>query len=165
MADIKKLVQRSDKVAFMKVSDKWHRMKGFTSLSMKKNAKEYSRQYVDELFETTDVVSISVSTDFAFDQYKGDKVHDHLVEMIDNEKIGTDATVEILVVDFTKPTAAGGATNDEFHAKKRSYSVIPSSEGDSLDAYTYSGAFKVKGAAEDVKVKSTDGWQTVTISA
>ena len=162
MADLKKLVQRSDKVAFMKVNEKWHRMKGFTSLSMKKNPKEYSRQYVDELFETTDVVGISAATDFAFDQYKGDKVHDFLVDMIDNEKIGTQATVEILVVDFTRPTDA--PTGDEFFAKKRSYSVIPSSEGDSMDAYTYSGSFKVKSKAEEVKVKSTDDWQTLSVS-
>lgn len=39
-----KLVQRADKVAFMKVDDTYHRMKGFTGLSNSKNPKEYTRQ-------------------------------------------------------------------------------------------------------------------------
>lgn len=42
MADIKKLVQRSKKVAFYKVGDKYERMTGFTSMSKSSNPKEYS---------------------------------------------------------------------------------------------------------------------------
>ena len=66
------IVKRHEKVAFMEIKTKSSgtkivRMKGFTALSTKSNAKEYSRQYVDEPFETTDVVGISVSQDFDFD--------------------------------------------------------------------------------------------------
>ena len=112
----KRLVQRADKVAFMKVEDKHVRMKGFTTQAISRNPKEYARQYVDELFETTDVVGISSSIEFAFDQFKGDLVHDELVRIIDEEKVGTDSIVEIMIVDFTKEDAT---TPGSFEARKR----------------------------------------------
>ena len=159
-----KLVQRADKVAFMDVDGtgkSFERMKGFTSMATNKNPKEYTRQYVDELFETTDVVGISASIDFAFDQFVGNKVHDKLAQMIDDELIGTDAVVEIVIVDFSKPSDAGETT---FEARKRNYSVIPATEGDSLDAYTYGGSFKVNGGTVKGTAESTDNWLTATFT-
>lgn len=151
---IKRLVQRADKVAFMKVEDKFNRMKGFTGLTTSKNPKEYTRQYVDDLFETTDVVGISSSIEYGFDQLKNDKVHEMLVEMIDDEKIGTDATVEIMVVDFSQEQVGGG-----FPARKRTYSNIPNTEGGSLDAYTYEGTFRVNGKTVKGTATSTDEFE------
>lgn len=157
MAEEKKLVQRADKVAFMKVEDTYHRMQGFTGMSTAKNPKEYTRQYVDELFETTDVVGISASIEFAFDQFVGNPVHDKLTQMIDDEVIGTDAAVEIMVVDFTKPVKE---TEGTFEARSRKYSVIPNTEGGSLDAYTYEGTFRVNGDTVKGTATSTDKFIT-----
>lgn len=155
------LVKRSRKVMFMEgTADKFNRMKGFTSLSTSKNPKEYTRQYVDEDFETTDITGISTSTDFAFDQLTGNAVHDKLVEIIDGEKIGNDAVVNMLSVDFTKE----GTGPDSFAAVKRAFTVVPGSEGDSLDAYTYGGTFRVKGERVEGVVTTTDGWKTCTFA-
>lgn len=139
MNEERKLVRRADKVPFMKgkISTSYNRMQGFTSYNTNKNPKEYTRQYIDQLFETTDLVGMSVSVDFGFDQYIGDPVHDYLTELIDNEVVGTDAVVEIIVVDFTKPVGVG------YKAMSRKFAVIPNTEGDSFDAYTYSGTFRV----------------------
>jgi hypothetical protein len=54
------MVQRADKVAYLGIKGTgdtftYHRMKGFTEMSVSKNPKEYNRQYVDEAFEETDV--------------------------------------------------------------------------------------------------------------
>lgn len=102
MADIKKLVQRSKKVAFYKVDDKYERMTGFTSMSKSSNPKEYSRQYVDEDGEVTDVTGYSPSIDYAFDQYENNAVHDDIVAITEDELMGSDAVREIVIVDFTK---------------------------------------------------------------
>ena len=150
--------KRSSKIAFLQVEDKFHRMKGFTSLSINKNAGEYTRQYVDEDFETTDVVRISTSMDFNFDYMPSNPVHEKLVEIIDGEKIGDDAVVSILVVDFSE----AGTEPDSFKAVKRDFVVVPGTEGDSLDAYTYSGTFRVKGPRIEGEATSTDNWQTCT---
>lgn len=147
---IRKLVKRADKVAFMKIDEKYSRMQGFTGMSTNKNPKEYTRQYVDAIFETTDIVGISASIDFNFDQYIGDPVHDKLVDLIDNEVIGTDAVVEILVVDFTKKSGSG------YEARTRKYAVIPNTEGGSLDAYTYEGTFRVNGSTKFGIAQATD---------
>ena len=140
MADIKKLVQRSKKVAFYKVGDKYERMTGFTSMSKSSNPKEYSRQYDDEDGEVTDVTGYSPSIDYAFDQYENNAVHDDIVAITEDELMGSDAVREIVIVDFTKQDTE----KTGFEARKREYAVIPSTDGDGTDAYTYSGTFKSK---------------------
>lgn len=143
MAD-RKLVKRSDKVSFLGCkkdgSEKFNRMRGFTTLSGSKNPTEYSRRYVDEEFETTDVTGYSPSLDFGFDQYIGDPVHEEMVEILDGEKLGTEARRNIVTVDFSQSAGEGS-----YKAVKREYAIIGDAEGDSMDAYTYSGTFKATG--------------------
>ncbi len=60
----KKLVGRHKRVAFMDATGDgktYTRMTGFTSMSESKNASEYSRHYVDEESERTDVVGYAAS--------------------------------------------------------------------------------------------------------
>lgn len=145
MANERTLIKRSDKVSFFgnmsTGTETFNRMRGFTSLSGSKNPIEYSRQYVDEEMETTDVVGYSPSVEFGFDQYQGDPVHDEMVEILDGEKTGTESRRNIVVVDFSKPTANDG----EYEATKREYAIIGDADGDGTDAYTYSGTFRTTG--------------------
>lgn len=140
MSNTEQLVKRSRKVAFMDVSTtsiaNFLRMTKFTEISKSKNPTEYSRSYVDEDGEVTDVTGYSEEISYNFDLHVGNLVHEKLVDITDNEKTGADALVKILQVDFTKPKGSG------YEARLRTYSVVPDSEGDSTDAYTYSGAFR-----------------------
>ena len=135
-----KLVTRNRKVAFMNVSTtaiaNFLRMTKFTEISKSKNPTEYSRTYVDEDGEVTDVTGYSEEISYNFDLHTGNLVHEKIVDITDNEKVGDDALVQILQVDFTKPIGSG------YEARLRTYSVVPDSEGDSTDAYTYAGSFK-----------------------
>ena len=135
------MIKRSDKKAFYGVPSEgkvtFTRMRYFTDLSISKNPKEYTRHYVDESEERADVVGYSPSMSYAFDDYTGDAVLEDIVEITNGEKLGLDAQREIVQVDFARPTAGGG-----FYAVKRTFSVIADSEGNSTDAYTYSGTFK-----------------------
>lgn len=133
----RKLVMRADKVAFMKIGETYHRMRGFKNLPTSKNPIEYTRAYVDEYGEVTDVVGMSESKEFEFDQYVNDVVHNYLVNIIDNEILGTDAVVTIMTVD----------KNDD-SAIVRDYSVIADTAGDGTEAYTYSGRFAAVGPAK-----------------
>lgn len=161
-----KIVKRSDKVAFYAVNSeddaKFHRMKGFTEISLSKNPKEYSRQYIDEEFERTDVVGYSTSLSYGFDQHEGDAVHDDLVKIHDGELLASDAVRSIVIVDFTK-SAEG--EDGKFFARKRDFSVIPDGEGSSTDAYTYTGTFKTAGDTVSGRASSNDGWQTCVFVA
>lgn len=143
MAD-RKLIKRSDKVSFLGCTkdgeETFNRMRGFTTLSGAKNPTEYSRRYVDEEFETTDVTGYSPSLDFGFDQYSGDPVHDEMVGILDNEALGTEARRNIVTVDFSQEAGEGS-----YKAVKREYAIIGDAEGDSMDAYTYSGTFRSTG--------------------
>lgn len=157
------LVKRADKLAFYGVPGEgsgtatYYRMKGFTEISVSKNSKEYTRQYVDEAFEETDVTGYSPSVSYAFDRYKEQTPQSDIVKITDDELTGDDAIREIVFVDMTSKESGGN-----YLAKKRSFAVIPDSEGGSTDAYTYSGSFKAKGPSEDVTV--TISGDTLTIS-
>lgn len=153
---MEELVKRNGKVAFMDISTtsiaNFQRMRKFTEISKAKNATEYSRTYVDEDGEVTDVTGYSEEISYAFDLYKGNLVHQKLVDITDNEKTGNDALVKILTVDFSKPSGNG------YEARLRTYSVVPDTEGDNTDAYTYSGAFrKNSGFTIGIAVVSEDG--------
>ena len=158
MAELKGTLKiRSDMLPFLWIPDDspeggtYHRMQGFTGFSVSKNPAEYSRQYVDESQEQTDVTGFSPSIAYGFDRYIGNEVHDFLAEIIDNELLGTAAVVNILVVDTTRPAG-------EDNAVLRPYAVIADTEGDQMDAYTYSGNFRVKGTKTwGTSVVSEDG--------
>lgn len=141
---VRKLIKRSDKVSFLGCladgKETFNRMRGFTTLSGAKNPTEYSRRYVDEEFETTDVTGYSPSLDFGFDQYSGDPVHDEMVKILDGEVLGTEARRNIVTVDFSQEAGEGS-----YKAVKREYAIIGDAEGDSMDAYTYSGTFRSTG--------------------
>ena len=137
---MEKLVKRSGKVAFMDVSTtqipNFLRMRKFTEISKSKNSTEYSRTYVDEDGEVTDVTGYSEEISYAFDLYSGNLVHEKIVKITDDELTGDEALVKIIIVDFSKPSGSG------YEARLRTYSTVPDTEGDSTDAYTYSGAFR-----------------------
>ena len=153
---------RSKKVAFAEVENgTFNRMKGFTALTTNRNPQEYTRQYVDEAFETTDVTAISTSMDFTFDQMQGDPVHDMMIDIIDGEKIGDDAIVPIVVVDFTQEGTSPGS----YKASQRDFVLVPETEGDEIEAYSYSGTFRVKGPKIDGEATTTDDWKTCTFIA
>lgn len=135
------LIKRSDKKAFYGIPETdgavaYTRMRYFTEMSTSKNPVEYSRQYVDEAAERTDVVGYSPSMSFSFDDYTDDAVLTDIVSIIDGEKLGADAQREIILVDFTKKVGEG------YEAVKRTFAVIADSEGDGAEAYTYSGNLK-----------------------
>lgn len=162
------VVLRASRKMFMGVVDgsttTYHRMRGFTSLSESKNPIEYSRKYVDEAFETTDVTGMSASYDFSFDMLTPNEVLADMAGIIDGEKLGSEAIREFISVDFHKPVTGGG-----YEAVKRSFSIIGSTVGDGTDALTYSGTLrvqsaKIKGVATIATPDNADGETVETIT-
>lgn len=155
----KSIVARHKKVAFYGVigsdgAEKFLRMPKFTQLSQSKNPIEYSRQYVDEPFQETDITGYSPSISYAFDLHRNCEVQQDIVNITDNELIADEAVRNIVVADI-----------DEGTAIKRAYAVIPSSEGDNINVYTYSGTFKCKGEKVHGTAVSDDNWQTITFAS
>ena len=161
MSTTEKIVKRSDKVAFMNVgtleAENYQRMRKFTEMSTSKNPREYSREYVDEDGEVTDVTGYAPEIAFGFDQYTNNSVHEKIATIIDDELTGDDAVVEILVVDKTK------ALDNGFEARKRKYTVVPDSDGDSTEAYTYSGTLRSKGTFKKVTATISEDGKVATI--
>ena len=159
---MKGIVKRNEKVAFFGIETDgittYHRMTNFTELTTSKNPKEYSRQYVDKEYEEADVVGYSPSVSYSFDLVKENEVHADIVKIHDDELTGDEAVRSILIVDLTKEENGG------FSGFKRDFSVICEREGDSMEAYTYSGTFKAKGEKASVVAVSDDEWRSCRLA-
>lgn len=157
------LVTREKRVAFMNVGTKANpsfvRMQGFTSMGESKNASEYSRRYVDEASERTDVTGYAAEIGYEFDRYSEFNVHKKLSDIHDGEKLGSEAHVEIVTVDMYD-----GDDTKGYVARYREYAVVPDSVGDSTDALIYSGTFKALGSIVEGTAQSEDDWNTITFT-
>lgn len=156
MADGLTIYNRADIVNFMNTgtaqAPTYTRMQGFTEGGKSLNAQTYDRRYIDEKTERSTVTGYSTSIGYNFDRIVGNSIHEKIANVHDNELVGE--TVQILTVN-TK-------TND---ARLRNYSVIPDTDGDSTDAYTYSGEFHADGdITEGTATVSADGL-TATFTA
>lgn len=160
LKEFKGLVLRSEMVAYMEYESKYYRMRGFTDLVSSKEPEEYERKYVDEKSSRTATTGISASIEFTLDRYRDNPVHEKIKEVFDKEIIGDDATVNIIVVDFTQQK------DDNAYAIKRNFTIVPDTEGDGTDAYTYSGTLKANGAiVEGYATKGSEAdWLTCTFT-
>ncbi len=129
------------------------RMKYFTELEHSKNPEEYERKYVDEPNKRTDVTGFSPEFSYGFDFHRDDSVIEDILNITNKELLGSLAVRPLLLVD----TKDGSAL-------MRDYSVIPDSEGEDENVYTYSGTFKACGELSEVTATSADDWKTVSIS-
>lgn len=160
-----KIVGRHQRVAFMNVGDStspnYQRMTGFTQLTNSKNPKEYSRQYVDRESEDTDVVGYAPSASYSFDRYTNTLVHERIAKVHDGELTGSDALVEVVIVDLFAPDTGSNA----YVARKRTYAIIPDGDGDGTDALIYTGTLKSKSEVEEGTATISDDGKTATYTA
>lgn len=133
----------------------FQRMKGFTDGGKSLNSSTYDRRYIDEKTERSDVIAYATEIAYGFDRIKGDAVTEMLAKVHDDEIVGF--TRPIVTVNFNEPVEGGG-----FKAKMRNWSVQPDSDGDSTDAYTYSGAFKANGSIITGVAKVVEGSENDT---
>lgn len=127
----------------------FQRMKGFTDAGKSLNSSTYDRRYVDEKTERSDVIAYATEIAYGFDRIKGNAVTDMIAKVHDDELVGF--TRPIVTVNFNEPVEGG------FKARMRNWSVQPDSDGDSTDAYTYSGAFKANGSIITGVAKVVEG--------
>lgn len=110
---------------------------GFTAFAESKNAKEYSRQYVHQSTEITDVIGFAPSMAYTAELYTEDPVCQHVAMVTDNELVGADARVEVVEVHLWE--SAGANT---YKAYKRAYAIVPDGKGDGVEALVYTGNMK-----------------------
>ena len=166
MANASKLVRRSQRVAFYGIpgdegpETTYNRMEHFTALTEGKNPVTYERQYVDKDTQDSDVTGYGTALEYTFDHHQGNEVLKDLAAIQDDELKGE--TRDIVVVDlFDK---GDSTTENEYVARKRTYSILPDSSGDGTDALQYSGSFSVKtDITKGYAIVSADG-KTCTFS-
>ena len=152
MAEALKIYNRADIVNFMKIDDTFKRMQGFTDGGKSLNSSTYNRKYIDEKTERSTVNGYSTEIAYAFDRIVGNEIHEKIASIHDDEKVGE--IVEILTVNVVTK-----------EARLRTYSVVPDTDGDSTDAYTYSGSFHADGDITKGKATVSADGLTATFAA
>lgn len=159
----KKILKRCDKVAYYGITSgettTYYRMKGFTDFTVSKNPSEYSRKYVDEGFEQSDVVGYSPSISFALDVIGDNAVHADIQDISRKESVGEDIVRSIVIVDTSK------ATDGKYDAVKRDFAVIIDTEGSGTEAYQISGTLKSKSASVLGTASTSDKFATITFTS
>lgn len=157
-------VKGNEKLPFWGVGEDsdvvYHRMRGFEEFSTSLNPNEYSRKYIDEEYERTDVTHYSPSVSFGFDLIKDNEVHTDIAKIVDNEVVGSAAVRSVLIVDLSSE----GKTAGSYKAYKRDFEVIMDSEDGSDMMYKYSGNLKVAGSKVFGTATTTDGWMTAVFT-
>lgn len=144
---VSKLVSRSELRSYMNTgtadSAKYMLIgEGFTNLAESKNPIEYSRHYIHEKSERTDVTGYAPSVDYSVDTYTNNAVIKRIKDITDKELTGSDAQVEIVSVEMF---ADGEVNKAACTAYKRTYAVIPGGKGEGTEALIYTGTFKAVG--------------------
>ncbi len=129
----------------------YRRMQYFTEATKNKNPNKYSRKYIDEKSERSDVTGYAEAVSYAFDRHRGNAVLQDIIRIGDRELVGDDARRSIIWADI-----------EIGEAVKRDYSVIPDSEGGDANVYTHSGSLEASGEPVFGTATSSDGWMTVT---
>lgn len=140
------LVMRADLAHYMNTgtgtSATYSRIgEGFTDFTESKNAQEYTRQYIDEQTQTTDVVGYAPSIAYSADIYSDDPVCQKIVAITDGELIGEEAQVEIVTADESSVTGSTSTCT----GYKRTYSVIPDQKGSGVQQLVYTGTLRAVG--------------------
>lgn len=141
-----RLIMRPEFQAYMNTSDTSTASyeligEGFTSLTEAKNAKEYSRQYIHEYTERTDVVGYAPTLSYSVDAHTENNVIAKIIAVTDHELTGADAQVDIVCVNLFEATE----TTNVYSAYQRKWAIIPDGKGDGTDALIYTGSLRAVG--------------------
>lgn len=125
---------------------------GFTKFKEEKNAAAFHRRFFHESDERTSNDGYSAAIVYDFDLWSNSPAAEKLREICDGELSGEEGKVEVLCVDYFKPTD----TPDVYYAYVRLYSVLPEECGGGVDSMSYTGKLCADGElVRGVYVRST----------
>ena len=139
------LITRQDMRSYLLVNGVYCEIgEGFTDFTENKNPKEYSRQYIHERAERTDLVGFAPSVTYAFDVFDADAVQAALMEIMLSEAVGDAAAVTVVTAFLHKKS---GEEGNRVEAIRREYTVCPAKLGTGTEALICSGTLKARGDA------------------
>ncbi|MBO5649451.1 MAG: hypothetical protein J6S76_06005 [Clostridia bacterium] len=139
------LITRSAMRSYLSVDGVYNEIgEGFTDFTENKNPREYSRRYIHESTERTDLVGFAPSVTYAFDVCDADCVQEHLLKMTMEEEVGADARVTVVTAFLYRPGEREGCVR----AIRRAYTVCPARLGSGTEALICSGTMKACAEAE-----------------
>lgn len=133
-------IERKDRRYYMNISNPdspiWTPVGvGFSKFKEEKNTSILKRRFFHESDSRVLNKGYSSSIEYDFDIYSDSLAAERLREICDNEMMFEEGKVEVLCVDYFRPTD----TPDVYYANVRRYSVIPEISGGEGDSLRYAG--------------------------
>ena len=158
------LVMRNAYLAFMNVEENpdmpgQYRLvgEGFRKLSQVKEPSEYTRRFVNESTDTTDIIKYNAEIAYEIDVFSDDPCVRRIVHITDGERRGQKARTDIITL-FTEDVVALPYV---CKASKRRYAIVPDRIGDDISVLQTSG----KMVALDEKIEGTFDMITLRFKA
>lgn len=127
---------------------------GFTELNESPSAQTTSKRYVNQSSASQTVTGYEWSTSFNTDQIISDKAIEHIIDIGEMQKTGTDTETEYLIVDLDK----SGTLEGSFRARKFKVAISVDSFDDNDGDLGVSGSFL--GQSDPVEGTFTIGTKT-----
>ena len=139
------LIMRYQFESYMKCSDNAFHLigEGFTAFLLALNPKEYTRKYINDKTERSDVIGYAPSVSYSCDHIKGDPCVQEIVNITRNELVGNDTHREIVNVDcwdeveiYTKTSdVALGAGKTYYTKDGNTYTAVAEPDVANIESY------------------------------
>ena len=130
---------------------------GFKKLSQVKEPTEYTRRFVNESTDTTDIIKYNAEIAYEIDVFSGDPCVQRIVNITDEERRGKKARTDIITL-FTEDIVAPPFV---CKATKRKYTIIPDRIADDVSVLQATG----KMVAMNDKIGGTFDMMTLRFKA
>lgn len=155
MADTNKIAMRPDIQVFMNTGTSeapvWSRCgKGWKKFGENPNAQTEAVQYINEASETTDTVSYAPQYSFECDLMYTDPTIKHVYSIAKDRKIGSEAVVDVLIVDAFETSGTEGS-----YVARREKLAVAVSSLDGTKKMSMSG--NLNGQGDGIKGTYTPG--------
>lgn len=127
---------------------------GFTELNESPSAQTTSKRYINQSSSSQSVTGYEWSSSFNTDQIVSDKAIEHIRNIGEMQKTGSDTEAEYIIVDLDKP----GADEGSFRARKIKVAIAVDSFDDNDGELGISGNFL--GQSDPVEGTFTIGTKT-----
>lgn len=124
----------------------WTRIgEGFTEAGVSFNGQTYTVKYISDKNERNYLVGYSPEIGFDANIYTNNPVMEKILDVIKQEKLGTDALCQIVIVDAYEWDGIGPNVAP---ARKRDWTIVPEGMSSGVEALLMNGAFQSAGETE-----------------
>lgn len=142
MAEIGAVRSRTAQANYLKVESKFEFLGlGFKDLDEEPGAQTKSTRYINDKSTSKSITGYEWQSGFNIDQIRSEKAIDYIMKIAEEQKIGSDAETDYVIVDMDKKVTGGTPTAEEYEARKFHIAIEVNKTGSDDGLMTGEGNF------------------------